>query len=399
MSLLTPSLGLKLEPGASPYTSETLTSLALLIDSDLNTPNASAWGTDYEYGLDLGSAYTVNVLEIYLSSDGYGYFGIDSTTWKLYTSTDNATWTHLEDFDPSSYVEAVGDLVKVTYTVVAPTSARYIKIVGPSGAPFYYGNLKITELIAYDISGGASGTIGFIESESDFTIEGEAWSPPVAYGTIDLEVSETGEGYINYMDGTLSLLDFDISGVAYMPITAVGELDLDLLATAGIIRKNVILQSTNHLQVLTKPTIEISISPALATGTIGLNFGIAAEAQVDVSVTGTIGLDIFEFAAEALPHVVCTGAIDLAFGLSASSVVSVGCEGSIDLDLLVAGNGALTADCVGSISIFDLVIAGEAYKTTRFDSYVLRYHTYSASEVNPDGEGTIEVELDLAAVA
>ena len=148
--------GLYLEPDTAPYTSTTLSISSNLTDSDrFTSATGNYWYTHYSYGIDFGVATTISKLVMYgntASSTPTGWYTTSYDSFKVFKSDDNATWTHVDDFDgpPLIYLAALQWGFELIFTQSSQT-ARYFKVV------------YIDTSTAAFASGGISARIGEVE--------------------------------------------------------------------------------------------------------------------------------------------------------------------------------------------------------------------------------------------
>lgn len=152
--------GLYLEPDTSPYTGTTLTTgLSALYDDVYNVAaSANYWLLHYSYGIDLGSAKSIARLKCrFLIASGTAtdvWYGSSYDSVKVFISSDNSTWTEIEQFDAPPIIDLNSNFGSFYLHLTTPQTARYFKVVcidtGLAINVTGY-SLKITEIEAFSI--------------------------------------------------------------------------------------------------------------------------------------------------------------------------------------------------------------------------------------------------------
>jgi len=153
----TPSDGLKLEPDTSDYTGTTLTTGITALYNDVYNANVSgAWMQHYSYGLDFGSAKTVDTVIVYVrnaagTACGTSYYGSGYDSVQVLSSDDNTTWTDEETFNaPPLTSMSYGGYM--TLSLASSFSARYVKVVALDAniADGAGSTFRVTEMKAFN---------------------------------------------------------------------------------------------------------------------------------------------------------------------------------------------------------------------------------------------------------
>ncbi len=153
MPKLSTSHGLYLSDDSSDPTSSTLVSSSGLIN-DLYTDEPHSYAVAHNsYGLDFGSEKVFNKLVLYSLVRGSGNLYATWDKMDVYTSSDNASWALIEEFEGATDCTVIDETSHCHWFIQLEefTTARYVKIYTPEGLAFSSGGVssKISELEAF----------------------------------------------------------------------------------------------------------------------------------------------------------------------------------------------------------------------------------------------------------
>ena len=255
---LAAAAGLHLEPDTAPYTGTTLTTENGIIDGEKwsGQTGDTSWLATYSYGVDLGSAKTINKLKVYCYHGGssalYTYYGTAYDSVAVYKSDDNSTWEFIQQFDapPVTFAEAYHCEITLEFS---RQTARYFKVVALENNIAFAGGMtaRVHEVETYapvilphtrvwdanykavyhmnqDPSGGTDCIRDSISNNHPGTPNGTMLSEDLVSGRLGKALDLEGtDDYIQIANHT------DFSGIGTGDFNICGDFNLDVL-TSGV---------------------------------------------------------------------------------------------------------------------------------------------------------------------